>query len=113
VPGYQQPCRYCDTLVPPESNVCPACGKVNPVGPLRCAVCRAPIRESWVSCSNCGLSLRARCPACGAETFAGDYCSACGARLAVRCSNRGCGAEQHLLATACGECGAALHKTGG
>lgn len=34
MPEYKHSCRYCDKLIPPESNVCPLCGKVDPVGPL-------------------------------------------------------------------------------
>jgi len=52
--GYKQSCRYCDKLVEADANVCPFCGKVNPIGDLRCQKCRAPIkmapqRNLWVN----------------------------------------------------------------
>ena len=33
MPGYKHPCKYCGKLVSFDDNVCPFCGKVNPVGP--------------------------------------------------------------------------------
>jgi RNA polymerase subunit RPABC4/transcription elongation factor Spt4 len=80
--GYKKPCRYCDALIPPESNVCPVCGKVNPIGPPRCPKCRTPIQKGWKSCSNCGLALEVKCPKCRKQTFFGDYCEHCSAPLA-------------------------------
>ncbi|MCL5986789.1 MAG: zinc ribbon domain-containing protein [Actinobacteria bacterium] len=58
MPGYKHPCRYCDKLIEPDTNVCPFCGKVNPLGPLRCPVCQNPIQKEWNSCENCGKPLK-------------------------------------------------------
>nr|HPZ65539.1 hypothetical protein [Bacillota bacterium] len=66
MPGYMIPCRYCQQLVPPDANTCPACGKVNPVQ-ARCPKCAHPIRKGWVACSSCGLSLEITCPFCGQD----------------------------------------------
>ena len=79
--GYKKPCRYCSELVSSDANVCPQCGKVNPVGPLRCPKCRNPIQPAWKKCEDCGLELRTTCPQCGKSTFFGDYCEKCQARL--------------------------------
>ena len=68
MPGYMHPCRYCDRLIPPDSNTCPLCGKVNPLQ-LRCPRCRNPIRKDYVSCNSCGLELKCICPGCGKTTF--------------------------------------------
>lgn len=106
--GYMQACRYCEAMVPPDAEFCPLCGKVNPVGPLRCPVCRNPTRKQWARCSNCGLSLRTACPGCGGETFLGDYCERCGGRLAVVCPHPKCGAEQPPVGDTCRECGKPL-----
>lgn len=106
--GYKHPCRYCDALIPGESKVCPICGKVNPLGPLRCSKCRSPIEKGWVRCSSCGLSLQAQCPSCKGTTFFGDYCERCGARLVTTCQK--CGAEQFLQNEKCIKCGKPLVK---
>jgi hypothetical protein len=54
MPGYKHPCRHCGGLVEKDANVCPLCGKPDPVGPLRCLKCRSPIQPGWVACQNCG-----------------------------------------------------------
>ena len=104
--SYKQPCRYCDQLIPPESNICPLCGKVNPLGPLRCPKCSNPVRKDYIVCSNCGLSLRVTCPSCGETTFFGDYCEHCGERLTVICPK--CGTEQPPIDNKCIKCGRTL-----
>ncbi|MFX1562938.1 MAG: zinc ribbon domain-containing protein [Promethearchaeota archaeon] len=81
MPGYHHPCRYCDKLVPPDSNTCPFCGKINPVGPIRCPKCLNPIVKGWKKCATCGLSLEITCPECSKTTFLGDYCEHCGALI--------------------------------
>jgi hypothetical protein len=96
--------------VPPDSNACPVCGKVNPLGPLRCPKCRSPIQEGWKRCSTCGLVLEVACPKCGKTTFFGDYCSLCGAQIAVVCPNKKCGAIQSPLGDKCIKCGKKLKK---
>jgi len=105
--GYQQPCRYCDEFIPPTSNVCPVCGKVNPLH-MRCPRCRDLIRKAWTNCSNCGLELRITCPYCQETTFFGDYCETCDARLVVVCSAEKCGLEQPPIGDSCKECGKPL-----
>jgi len=104
--GFMHPCRYCDKLVPPDSNVCPLCGKVNPTGPLRCGRCKTPIMKGWAACPGCGLVLDAACPSCGKATFLGDYCDQCGARLAVICPK--CKTEQPPVGDKCFKCGKPL-----
>lgn len=108
MPGYMQPCRYCNQLVDPDSNTCPACGKINPVGPMRCPKCRNPIQKGWVSCSNCGLSLKTVCTGCGKETFFGDHCDHCGAELKTVCPH--CGFKQSPLNPKCEKCGKEIEK---
>lgn len=103
--GYKHPCRYCDRLVPPNSNACPYCGKKNPLGPLRCPKCRSPIQNSWVSCSRCGLSLEIICLECGKTTFFADYCQHCDAPLVVTCPNPKCKKEQPPVGEKCEKCG--------
>ena len=105
--GYQEPCRYCDELIPPMSNTCPLCGRVNPHA-ARCPRCRNPVQKRWVNCPGCGLDLKTECPYCGEETRFGDYCDACDVRLMVRCSNAKCGLEQPPVARACSKCGKPL-----
>ena len=68
MPGYMQPCRHCDRLIPPDSNSCPLCGKVDPLQ-LRCPRCRNPIKKDYVVCNSCGLELKCLCPGCGKSTF--------------------------------------------
>ncbi|MEK6692628.1 MAG: hypothetical protein AABY44_04290 [Nitrospirota bacterium] len=101
MPGYKHPCRYCYKLVPPESNVCPFCGKINPLS-LRCAECKNPVEKGWKSCSHCGLSLEVNCPKCGKTTFFGDYCEHCDARLVVVCPK--CKTEQPPIGEKCIKC---------
>jgi predicted amidophosphoribosyltransferase len=103
MPGYKHPCRYCDELIDADSNVCPACGKVNPLGPPRCPKCHNPIQKGWVRCSDCGLTLRTACPHCGQETFFGDYCDQCGEQLVVVCKR--CKTTQPPLGPKCAKCG--------
>jgi len=103
MPGYKHPCQYCGKLVPPDSNVCPHCGRVNPSG-LRCPKCRNPIRKDWVNCSHCGLPLKVACPKCGKTTFFGDYCEQCSARLLVVCPNPKCKTEQSPIGENCVKC---------
>jgi len=107
LPGYMIPCRYCQQLVPPDANTCPACGKVNPVQ-ARCPKCAHPIRKGWVACSSCGLSLEITCPFCGQKTFFSDYCEHCDRRLVVTCPHRKCRTEQPPLGDKCIKCGRAL-----
>jgi len=92
-------------LAPADANACPACGKVNPYGDLKCPKCRSSIKEGWKACAGCGLKLEVPCPACGKTVFFGDYCS-CGARLTVICG--ACGKEQPPLSQNCSKCGKAL-----
>ncbi|MGD0915355.1 MAG: zinc ribbon domain-containing protein [Thermodesulfobacteriota bacterium] len=99
--GYMHPCRYCSKLVPPESNVCPFCGKVNPLE-LRCPKCKSPIEEDWKRCSHCGISLELTCPKCGKTTFLGDYCKHCDSRLVVVCTK--CKTEQSPIGEKCIKC---------
>ncbi len=108
--GYMIPCRYCEGLVEKNARVCPACGKVNPAGPLRCPVCRNPIRRQYVNCSHCGLLLKAVCPKCKEETFLGDYCQHCDYRLVVVCPDPKCGAEQALGRDTCHQCQKPLNE---
>jgi rRNA maturation protein Nop10 len=91
-----------------EANVCPFCGKVNPVGPLRCPKCRSPTQQGWVKCSHCGLSLQVACPKCGKLTFFGDYCDKCGNRITVVCPNPKCRTEQPPIGAKCIKCGKPL-----
>ena len=108
MPGYKHPCRYCEGLIEKDSNFCPLCGKVNPLGPLRCPKCRNPMKEDWKKCSNCGLILETACPKCGKQTFFGDYCKNCNARLVVTCSK--CKTEQPPIGDKCIKCGKSLNK---
>lgn len=112
MPGYKHPCRYCNQLVSADANVCPFCGKVNPVGPLRCQKCRNPIQKGQKSCSNCGLPLDISCPRCGAPTFFGDYCDNCGKRIVVICPNKKCRTEQPPIGGKCIKCGKSLIEGG-
>ncbi|MCX6347545.1 MAG: zinc ribbon domain-containing protein [Actinobacteria bacterium] len=68
MPGYKLPCRYCGKVIPPESHVCPICGKANPIF-LRCPKCRGLIEKGWVNCPSCGLSLKVTCPTCKSEAL--------------------------------------------
>ncbi len=106
MPGYMHPCRYCNEIIPPDSNVCPICGKVNPLGPLRCPKCRSPIQKKYKVCPSCGLSLEITCPHCGERTFFGDYCERCGKRLVIICPK--CKTEQPPIAGKCIKCGKPL-----
>ncbi len=105
--GYSKPCRYCGELVPPDANVCPSCGKINPIE-QRCPRCHVPIQENWKACPSCGLGLSIACPRCGKQTFFGDYCQACGQRLTVVCPNRKCRTEQPPIGPNCVRCGKPL-----
>lgn len=107
--GYKHPCRYCDKLIPADSNVCPICGKNNPLS-LRCPICKAPIEKGWKSCSCCGLSLEMFCPKCGKATFLDDYCEHCGAPLRIVCPNPKCKTEQPIGGTKCIKCKKLLKK---
>jgi len=106
--GYKQPCRYCDKLVPPESNVCPICGKIRPLGPLRCPKCQTPVQKDWKKCNICGLDLEISCPQCGKAVFFSDYCGGCAARLVIVCPNPKCRTEQAPIGPRCVKCGAEL-----
>jgi len=108
MPGYKHPCRFCNQLVPADSNVCPSCGRLNPIGPDRCPKCRNPIDRKQIACSNCGLSLRVVCPACGQETFFSDQCDACGKKLTIVCPR--CKTEQLPSEEKCIRCGKPLPK---
>jgi hypothetical protein len=108
MPGYMQPCRYCEKLVPPDANVCPVCGKVNPLQ-ARCPKCAHPLRQGWAACPSCGLSLQVVCPFCGKTGYFGDYCEHCSRRLLVTCPNRKCRAEQPPLGKTCIKCGKPMH----
>jgi RNA polymerase subunit RPABC4/transcription elongation factor Spt4 len=107
MPGYKIPCRYCGKVIPPESNICPICGKANPIF-LRCPKCKNLIEKGWVNCSSCGLSLKVICPKCRAETFFGDYCEKCGSPLTVVCPNPKCRFEQPPIGDKCTRCGKPL-----
>lgn len=107
--GYKHPCRYCEKLIPPDSRVCPFCGKENPLGPMRCPKCHNPVEKDWRTCSHCGLELRIICPHCGKTTFFGDYCEDCGARLLVKCPH--CGQEQPSINDNCIKCGQPLKRS--
>ncbi len=106
MPGYKHPCRYCSQLVAEDSNVCPFCGRVNPVGPLRCPKCLSPIEQGWKACGHCGLALQIACPKCGKLTFFADYCDKCGARLVVTCPK--CKTLQPPAGGSCVKCGKPL-----
>lgn len=106
--GYKVPCRYCETLVEPNAGFCPMCSRVNPAGPLRCPVCRNPVRRQWVTCSNCGVKLKVACHRCGEQTFLADYCDSCSDRLIVTCPHDKCGVEQAPVGDNCRECGKPL-----
>lgn len=101
--GYKHPCRYCDKLIPAESNVCPICGKNNPLS-LHCPMCKASIEKGYKSCSSCGLSLEITCPKCGKLTFLDDYCEHCSAPLRVICQNPRCRVEQPIKGPKCIKC---------
>lgn len=106
--GYKHPCRYCNEFNEANANVCAFCGKINPVGQLRCPRCRNPIRKNFRNCSHCGLELNLDCPACGEKTFFGDYCEKCQARLTVTCPHPRCGEVQAPLEKKCVKCGKPL-----
>ncbi len=106
MPGFKHPCNYCKTYIAAESNFCPACGRDNPLGPLRCPKCRAAIEQGWVRCSNCGLMLNVTCPQCQKATFLGEYCQQCGVELAVVCQK--CKTKQPPLSENCLQCGKPL-----
>lgn len=106
MPGYKHPCKYCGKLVSSDEGLCPFCGKVNPTEPYRCPRCRHPIDHGQIRCSDCGQSLRVKCPHCAQETFFGDYCGGCGKRLTIKC--RRCGEEQPPLGNKCIKCGKPL-----
>jgi len=108
--GYKHPCKYCGKLIEPDANVCPFCGKVNPIGLLRCPKCEYPIQKDYKVCPNCGLKLEITCPYCGEQTFFGDYCDKCGTRLLMICSNRKCKIEQPPIEENCIKCGKPLKK---
>jgi hypothetical protein len=108
VVGYKHPCRYCEKLIPPDSSVCPFCGKENPLGPLRCPKCHNPVEKIWKTCSHCGLNLRIVCPYCGKTTFFSDYCEDCGKQLIVTCPH--CKFEQPPVSGKCIKCGKSLKK---
>jgi len=108
MPGYKHPCNYCGQLIENDAQFCPFCGKINPLGPLRCPKCRNPITKEYKICSNCGISLRIVCPRCGKETFFGDYCDNCDQRLVVVCSNPKCKTEQPPIGDVCIKCGKPL-----
>ena len=107
MPGYKLPCRYCGKVIPPESNICPICGKANPIF-LRCPKCRDLIEKEWLNCPSCGLSLRVTCPTCKNETFFDDYCEKCDFALTVVCPNPKCRLEQPPLGNKCIKCGKPL-----
>ncbi|MCX6737387.1 MAG: zinc ribbon domain-containing protein [Candidatus Parcubacteria bacterium] len=106
--GYQHPCKYCSVLIPPNSIVCPLCGKSNPLGPSRCPKCHDTVEKDWQACSHCGQNLRIVCPKCGKITFFGDYCEDCGERLLITCPH--CGQEQPPLSNKCIKCSQLLKE---
>jgi len=108
--GYKQPCRYCNEFVDSDSDVCPFCGRYNPVGPLRCPRCRSPIMRTFKVCSSCGQSLQVECPDCGRNTFFGDHCNFCGSRLVIKCEN--CRTEQPPVSDICIDCGKKIKHWG-
>jgi predicted amidophosphoribosyltransferase len=95
-------------MIPPLSNVCPICGKENPLGPLRCPACRSPIKRSWEKCNHCGLVLEINCPSCNEKTFFGDYCEHCDSRLIIQCKNPKCNRKQPPIKDVCIYCGKPL-----
>jgi len=107
--GYKHPCRYCNGLIPPDSNICPFCNKENPLGPLRCPRCHNPIQKDWQSCSHCGLNLRINCPFCSSPTIFSDYCENCQKRLLVVCPH--CQFEQPPIGDNCVKCGQSLDQS--
>ena len=106
--GYNVPCRFCGKLIPKESNVCPVCGKSDPIF-LRCPKCRDILKKDWVNCPSCGLSLRIKCPKCGQETFFDNVCEKCGEELKVVCPNPKCRTEQLPVSDKCIKCGKPLN----
>lgn len=107
--GYKHPCRYCDKLIPGDSNVCPICGKNNPLS-LHCPKCKAPVERGWKACSCCGFSLEVICPKCGKTTFLDDYCQHCDATLRIICPNPKCKTEQPIGLAKCIKCNKPLKK---
>jgi len=103
---YMHPCVYCEELIPSESQICPLCGKSEPLGLLRCASCKAPVEAGSKSCPQCGESLEMACIRCGEQTFVGQYCEHCGGELEVVCGN--CQTRQPLGGKACKVCGKPL-----
>lgn len=81
MPGYKHPCRNCGKLVENDTNFCPFCGRISPVGSLRCVKCASPIEYGWKVCSHCGLELQTLCPKCGKTTFFSGQCEFCGTTL--------------------------------
>lgn len=105
--GYKHPCRYCGKFIPPDSEVCPICGKISPLS-IRCPKCRSPIEKGWKRCSQCGQVLETKCPYCGKITFLDAHCEHCGSSLMVVCPNKKCGAEQIPIGGKCIKCGKPL-----
>ena len=81
--SYKHPCKYCGKLIARDSNFCPFCTQENPLGPIRCPICRYPLEDGAKACGHCGILLWKICESCGKETFLGDKCSYCGTLIIV------------------------------
>lgn len=101
--GPRQPCKYCGKIISPNSNLCQFCGKVSPLGPLRCPKCRNPVAQTAATCGGCGLAMKIFCIFCGKKTSFGDYCDKCKQRLLVVCPE--CQREQPPIGERCIKCG--------
>ena len=106
--SYKHPCRYCNTLVDSQAQFCPACGKTNPTGPLRCPKCRSPVRKAHTHCSHCGLGLTITCFHCGESTFYADYCQHCSNQLVAVCPNPKCQRSTAPVKGKCQACGTSI-----
>ncbi|MDP4090714.1 MAG: hypothetical protein Q8930_15800 [Bacillota bacterium] len=107
MPSYKKPCLYCDRFISSDANVCPYCGRRNPII-LRCPRCSNPIEKEYQNCDYCGLVLRTICPVCKKDTFFADYCEHCGASLKIMCPNPKCREEQFPFENKCKRCGKKL-----
>jgi Double zinc ribbon len=106
--SYKHPCKYCGKLIERDSNFCPFCAQENPLGPMRCPLCRNPVEDGAKICGHCGFSVWSVCKNCGKETFVGDNCKKCGALMTIVCPNPKCRIEQSPTNKKCIKCGELL-----
>ena len=69
--SYKHPCKYCGKLIARDSNFCPFCTQENPLGPIRCPICRYPLEDGAKACGHCGILLWKICESCGKRLFWG------------------------------------------